>query len=68
MALGDVLGALEPKTARKKSETPKKYVSFEFKEWQEMEAAAGKSLETSAVKALIQGIFNGQFNVTQKKG
>jgi hypothetical protein len=67
MALGDVLSSLKPEHKRAKSENPKKYVMFTGDEWKTLEAAAGQTLEVSYVKALVQGIFDGKFNVSHKK-
>ena len=68
MPLVDVMNSLETKSKRAKSENPKKYVQFTGDEWKELEAGNGSSLEPAHVKALLQGIFSGRVNVSQKKG
>ena len=67
MALADVMAGLGTEKKRGKSENPKKYVQFTGDEWKALEKGNGAPLEPAQVKALIQGIFSGAVNVTQKK-
>ena len=46
-----------------KGKGDKRYVAFSLKEWQDMEAAYGKTIQPTNVKKLVQGIFTGRYNV-----
>lgn len=66
--LGDIIAACKP--AAKPGEGPKvqrKYVQFTMEEWSSMEASAGAKLETSDVKAIVQGIFTGKVSINVAK-
>ena len=66
--LADILAAVKP--SPKEGETPKvqrKYVQFTLEEWTAMEANAGAKLETSDVKAIVQGIFSGKVSINVAK-
>lgn len=66
--LSEILAAVKP--SPKEGEAPKvqrKYVQFTLEEWSSMEVSAGAKLETSDVKAIIQGIFTGKVSITVAK-
>lgn len=67
--LSDILAAVKP--APKEGEgtaIKRKYVQFTLEEWTVMETNAGAKLETSDVKAIVQGIFSGKVNISVASG
>lgn len=67
MDLKSLLAGIRPEEARKEPKVQRKYVQFSLEEWRQLEAGAGGPLETSDVKALIQGIFAGKVNISIPK-
>jgi hypothetical protein len=65
--LKDLIAGLKPEKEAKEPKNQRKYVQFTLDEWKAMEAGAGGALETSDVKALIQGIFAGKVNLVAGK-
>ena len=66
MGLADVLAEVNA-DKKEKGKSTVRYVSFQIKEWDEMEAKYGKKLDPVDVKKLVQGIFLGRFNVVSAK-
>lgn len=66
MGLADVLSEIGSEK-KEKGKATVKYVSFQIKEWNDMEAKYGKKIDPSDVKNIVLGIFNGRFDVVAKK-
>lgn len=63
--LSALLAAVKPApVAGEGPKVKRKYVQFTQEEWQAMEANAGATLQTSDVKAIIQGMFSGKLDIS----
>ena len=69
--LSEILAAVKPAPVPTvegaKPKIKRKYVQFTETEWASMEASAGARLETSDVKAIIQGVFTGKVALSVPK-
>lgn len=62
MGLAEAFNVIDQEKPEKKT-AEKRYVTFSIDEWRDMEKAYGSGIEPGDVKALIQGIFQGTFDI-----